>query len=132
MTLKFTHIRLLVSDVQACFLFYRDMLGFDVLWVDEEGNYASFKTGGTVLALNRQQSISEVVGTTDKPSYVECQDKVALIFAVDDVDAALHQLRDRGVTFITEPLNRPAWGIRTVHFRDPDGNLIEINSSLQS
>lgn len=132
MALRFTHTRLLVSDVEACFLFYRDKLGLDVLWADDEGNYASFKTGDVVLALNRRQSMAEAVGTVGKPSSVECQDRVALIFAVDDVDAAYEELGDRGVTFVTEPLDRPDWGIRTAHLRDPDGNLIEMNSPLQS
>jgi lactoylglutathione lyase len=130
MTLKFTHARLLVSDVQVCLHFYRDVLGFEVLWADEEGNYVSFNTGDVVLALNRQDSMAVAVGTANKPTTAECQDKVALIMAVEDIDAVYRQLRERGVTFVTDPLDRPNWGIRTAHFRDPDGNLIEINSSL--
>ena len=130
MKLKFTHTRLLVSDVQACLHFYRDVLGFEVLWTDEEGNYASFKTGDVVLALNRQDSMAAAVGTADKPPSAACQDKVALIMAVEDMDAVYRQLRERGVTFVTDPLDRPNWGLRTAHFRDPDGNLIEINSSI--
>jgi lactoylglutathione lyase len=74
--------------------------------------------------------MAAAVGTADKPTSVECQDKVALIMAVEDMDAVYRQLRERGVIFITEPLDRQNWGIRTAHFRDPDGNLIEINSSL--
>ncbi|MFQ5891377.1 MAG: VOC family protein [Candidatus Methanofastidiosia archaeon] len=132
MTFKFTHIRLLVSDLKACFLFYRDVLGFDVLWGDEKSNYASFKTGHTALALFKQQLMAEAAGSADKPSYANCQDRIALIFAVDDVDEVYQQLKDRGVTFITEPLDHPDWGIRTAHFRDPDGNLIEIYSDLNS
>ena len=130
MTLKFTHTRLLVSDVQACLHFYRDVLGFEVLWADEEGNYVSFKTGDVVLALNRQDSMAAAVGTANMPTSAECQDKVALIMAVKDMDVVYRQLGERGVTFITGPLDRPNWGIRTAHFRDPDGNLIEINSAL--
>jgi lactoylglutathione lyase len=132
MALRFTHTRLLVSDVEACYLFYRDKLGLDVLWADNEGNYASFKTGDVVLALNKQRSMAEAVGTVGKPPSVECQDRVALIFAVDDVDAVYGELGGRGVTFVTEPLDHPDWGIRTAHLRDPDGNLIEMNSPLQS
>jgi len=33
--------------------------------------------------------------------------------------------------FETEPTDRSVWGIRTAHFRDPDGNLIEINHALK-
>ena len=128
--LKLTHIRLLVSDVQAGQAFYRDVLGLDVLWADEDGHYASFKTGDVVLALNRKQAMAEAIGNAGEPSRAEGPDPVALIFAVDDVDVAYRELIDRGVALVTRPLDRPHWGIRTAHFRDPDGNLIEINHPL--
>ena len=128
-TFAFTHVRLLVSDLKACFRFYRDVLEFDVLWGDEEGSYASFKTDRTILALFKRQAMAEVIGSADKPSHVDCQDRVALIF---EVDVAYQQLRDKGITFVTEPLDRPDWGIRTAHFRDPDGNLIEIYNNLDA
>ena len=69
--LKFTHVRLLISDVKACLHFYRDVPGFEVLWADEEGNYVSFKTWEVVLALNRQDSMAAVVGTAYKPPSAE-------------------------------------------------------------
>jgi catechol 2,3-dioxygenase-like lactoylglutathione lyase family enzyme len=59
-------------------------------------------------------------------------DRSALIFAVDSVDRVCDELRDKGVSLETEPQDRPVWGVRTAHFRDPDGNLIEINTELQS
>jgi lactoylglutathione lyase len=129
---KFTHVRLLVSDVQACLLFYRDALGLDVLWADEDGHYVSFKTGDIVLALNRKQAMAEVVGSTNRAARADSQDPIALILAVDDVDAAHQELMGKGITFVTQPMDRPHWGIRTAHFRDPDGNLIEINNPLRS
>jgi catechol 2,3-dioxygenase-like lactoylglutathione lyase family enzyme len=58
-TPKLTRVRLLVSDVQACFHLYRDVQGFEVLWADEEGNYVSFKTGDVLLTLNRQDSMTD-------------------------------------------------------------------------
>jgi catechol 2,3-dioxygenase-like lactoylglutathione lyase family enzyme len=131
-TFGFTHVRLLVSDLKACFRFYRDVLEFDVLWGDDEGSYASFKTDRTILALFKRQAMAEAIGSADKPSHVDCQDRVALIFEVDDVDVAYQRLRDTGITFLTEPLDRPDWGIRAAHFRDPDGNLIEIYNNLDA
>lgn len=132
MTLKLTHIRLLVSDVPACMRFYRDVLRFDVLWDDGEGNYVSFKTGDVVLALNKKQSMATALGTTEKPASAECQDKVALILAVEDLDLVYQQLKAEDVQFITEPIDHPDWGIRTAHLRDPEGNLIEINCPLET
>ena len=54
----------------------------------------------------------------------------ALVFFVGDVDVACFKLKKRGVAFVTEPFDRPDWGIRVAHFRDPNGNLIEINGEL--
>jgi catechol 2,3-dioxygenase-like lactoylglutathione lyase family enzyme len=48
------------------------------------------------------------------------------------VDEAYRQLQARGVAFVTIPQSREEWGIRTAHFRDPDGNLLEIYSSLRA
>jgi lactoylglutathione lyase len=129
---KFTHIRLLVSDVQACLSFYRDVLGIEVLWADEDGHYVSFKTGDIVLALNRKQAMAEVVGSANRAARADSQDPIALILAVDDVDVAYRELTAKGIAFVTQPMDRPHWGIRTAHFRDPDGNLIEINEPLRA
>jgi hypothetical protein len=49
---------------------------------------------------------------------------------VEDLDATVKKLRERGAQFVTEPKDQPNWGIRTAHLRDPDGNLIEINSPM--
>jgi hypothetical protein len=39
-------------------------------------------------------------------------------------------LKARGAQFVADLTDRPDWGIRTAHLRDPDGNLIELNSPL--
>ncbi len=131
MNLQSIHPRRLVVDFRACFLFYRDVLGLPVTWGDANGDYASYRVGDAELALFKRPLMAEAVGTAAKPAQAECQDRVAQIFQVDDVDEAYRRLRDKGVTFINAPTDRPAWGIRAAHFRDPDGNLLEIYTDLQ-
>ena len=58
-------------------------------------------------------------------------DAVVLVLASDNVDADVERLRAIGVPVVTEPADRPDWGIRTAHFRDPSGNLIEIYTALE-
>ena len=130
-TLTFTHTRLLVSDYQECFHFYRDVLEFNVGWGDEESNYADFETGEATLALFDRDAMADAVGATEKPSNLHQQDEVALIFRVESVDETCRELQEK-IEFVTEPHDRPDWGIRVAHFRDPDGNLIEINRSLKT
>jgi predicted enzyme related to lactoylglutathione lyase len=70
------------------------------------------------------------MGTADLPVFAKMQDKVCLVFAIDDVDAACMQLKKLGIQLTAEPTDHKDWGIRAAHFRDPDGNLIEINQPL--
>jgi len=130
MAARMTHMRLLVPDVKACIEFYRDRIGLEVLWADDEGNYASFKTGDLILALHRQDAMARALGIPERPADAEPHDRVALIFAVPSVDEAYRELVRRGVEGVAAPTDRPDWGIRTAHFRDPAGNLIEINRPL--
>jgi catechol 2,3-dioxygenase-like lactoylglutathione lyase family enzyme len=48
------------------------------------------------------------------------------------VNQAYSDLSGKGVVFITGPHDRPEWGIRVAHFRDPDGTLIEVYQSLSA
>ena len=64
------------------------------------------------------------------PAPVHCQDRVSLVFEVDDVDAVHLDLTIRGITFINKPCDRPEWSTRSCLLRDPDGTLIELYSPL--
>ncbi len=129
--MKLTHVRLLVNDFDACFRFYRDMMGFQVQWGAEGSGYADFRgRGEAMVALFSRQEMAETLGEAVLPSELSCQDRAMLIFEAADLDSTVEALRARGVQFVTELQERPDWGIRTVHLRDPDGNLIEINSPL--
>ena len=129
---RFTHTRLLVVDFKACFRFYRDIMGFEVFWGDENGSYADFEAGETDLALFKREAMAQAVSADHLPLRHDSQDDVCLIFAVEDVDRAADDLKRKGVQFVTEPKDYEEWGCRAAHFRDPDGNLIEINGELRS
>jgi catechol 2,3-dioxygenase-like lactoylglutathione lyase family enzyme len=127
---KLTHTRLLVTHFVECVRFYRDVVNLEINWGTEDGNYVSYNTGNTILALFKRHLMAQAVGASDKPAHADCQDRVALIFEVDSVDETYRQLKAKGVQFVTEPTDRPDWGIRAAHFRDPDGNLIEVYTDL--
>lgn len=130
--LKFTHARLLVKNYEECFRFYRDVLGFEVGWGDEKSMYADFKTGGgSVIALFDRTHMAKAIGTDNLPFDSNSMDKLCLIFHVESVDEAYNSLREKGVQFINAPHDRRDWGIRVAHFRDPDGNLIDINEHIE-
>src|SRR5689334_1395268 len=126
--MSFTHTRLLVSNFDACFRFYRDVMGLEVNWGAEGTGYADLKAkDGPSISLFQREDMSEALGTLNLPYENESQDRFALIFETDDLDATITQLRQKGTDLIIQPRDHPDWGIRTAYLRDPDGNLIEIN-----
>jgi lactoylglutathione lyase len=129
------HVRLIVADFEACFRFYRDVLGLRVTWGEEAdgsaSGYASFETSdGASLSLNDQSVFAPIVGFETREAGEAVKDRAALIFEVDDVVADAARLQALGVALETEPTAYPGFGIRAAHLRDPDGNLIEINELL--
>jgi catechol 2,3-dioxygenase-like lactoylglutathione lyase family enzyme len=130
MKLQLTHFRLLVSNYQESFLFYRDILGFTVDWGDENTGYAEFNTGFFKLGIFNKGQMNEVISPPEQSENSHSEDRAVLVFAVDDVDIVHEYLKANNVNIITPPVNRPNWGLRTAHFRDPDGNLLEIYTNL--
>lgn len=129
--MRLTHVRLLVTKFDECLRFYRDVMGFPVAWGEEGGRYADLDAGeGVTLSLFARDAMAEAVGASGLPAEASSQDRVALVFDADDLDGLAQRLRDWEVTLVNEPQDRPEWGIRVIHFRDPDANLIEVNSEL--
>lgn len=129
--MRLSNIRLLVINFDACFKFYKEVLGFKVIWGNEGENYAHFQTGSSgELALFSKDLMAEVVGKKDLPSKANAQDGVVLVFSVDNVDDFYKTKSKGGVKFLNPPEDHPDWGIRTCYARDPDGNLLEFMTEL--
>ena len=114
---------LFVTDLERSKAFYRDTLGFPLAFEDPVS--AFFQMEGTSLGLLTIAGAQDLLTTesvaTQHPSKVSSQ----LVSFVEDVDAAYADLVAKGVEFVRKPEDR-AWGMRTAHFRDPDGNIWEI------
>lgn len=129
-TIQRFHIRLLVTRFRECFRFYRDILALPVRYGDENADYAEFKSGGVHLALFRRHLMAEVLATDGLPAASPAQDTAAIVLRVADAAETYTELTAKGAEFTAPPADRPLWGCRTAHLRDPDGNLIEFNSDL--
>jgi catechol 2,3-dioxygenase-like lactoylglutathione lyase family enzyme len=126
-----SYVRVLVDDFPACFRFYRDTMGFEVLWGDENNVYGEFKVGAeTRLAVTARRVMAEVPGVSGQSGGAG-PERFMLVLEVDDVDAHAAALEGRGAQLAARPVDRPAWTVRTAHLRDPEGNLIEINTPLK-
>lgn len=124
--------RLLVTRFADCLRFYRDQLGFQPTKVVGD-HYANFDVAGeAAFVLMDRGFMARTIGTEALPAQATAQDRTMLVLRVDDVDATLARLRagDPELTVLVEPTDRPEWGptLRSAHLRDPDGNLVELQS----
>jgi len=126
MKLDFT--MLLVKRFDECFLFYRDVLGFKVRWGDIGFSYASFDAGGgTKFSIFRSERFVQKSGISGLP-YASLDH--VMVFETNDLDKKLGDIKKKGGHFLDAPKEYPDWGVKAVHLRDPDGNLIQISSPL--
>ena len=118
---------LFVVDLDRATAFYRDTLGLRIQFQDQNSTGVEFET--TLLILlniaGAQDLLSPDAVTGQRSGGANFQ----LVAFVDDVDAFYTDLTDRGVEFVRPPIDRP-WGMRTAHFKDPEGNIWEIAQSL--
>jgi catechol 2,3-dioxygenase-like lactoylglutathione lyase family enzyme len=109
-----------VADVEAAIRFYGETLGLELQERRDdlpENREAEFKAGqGTLL-------VYESVGAGKSRHTVAG-------FRVDDVDATVATLRERGVEFeeYDLPEIKTEGDVRAAWCRDPDGNLLAIES----
>ena len=125
------HTRLLVDDFAGCFRFYRDLMGLQVTFGNEDAGYADFRAGDTAFSLFLRAEMEQVTGRVDEMPGDQVRDQVVLVFGVEGLESLVTELSRKGANFVTTVQPRPEWGIRTAHLRDPSGHLIELNEPLK-
>ncbi len=127
--LQFARVRLLVKEFDRSWRFYRDILGLTPAAGHGHPPYGEFVwKGRPFVALFDRSLMANAVGLKPGRYPPSSVGRSALIFEVKDVDGVAKRLRQRRVKLLQGPTDRPVWGIRTAHLRDPDGYLIEIYS----
>ena len=115
------HARVVADNFPATVRFYTDLLGAEPERLVPEFEYASFgQAGETVLAIlgRRAAEAAVPVGSGDGG--------VLLVLPVDDVDDVVAGQPAGAV--VSAPADRPGWGIRSAYLRDPEGNLVEVQT----
>jgi lactoylglutathione lyase len=120
---------LFVADLNRAKAFYQDTIGLGLAFEDEAS--AAFNLEGILLLLlthgGAQDLLSNEAVAVSRPAGATSQ----LVSFVADVDAVYTELAARGVEFVREPIDRE-WGMRTAHFKDPDGNIWELAQTLET
>ena len=122
------YIRILTDNFISMKNFYVDILGLQARFnVDEV--YEEFDNEGARLSIYERSFFSNALNN----SFIAQSEpgNFVLIFQVENVDLKFKELKVKGVKILAEPVDRPQWMIRTVHLKDPDGNLIELNQALE-
>lgn len=127
--------RLLVRDFDTAVAFYtgvlRELVGVEPVRVVPQASYANWDVNGeAALALFSRKAIAAAVGTADLPDGPVTRDSSMLVLRVDDVDRAVECFTRHGAVLVAKPQERPEWGpgLRTAHLRDPEDNLVELQS----
>ena len=113
-----------VRDMAAMRRFYEDILAFPLLRELSPG-WIEYQLGGNTLALARPSLTARDAPTPAGSASLQ------LAFKVDapDVDRCAAELVRQGVDIVSPPTDRP-FGHRTLFFRDPDGNLLEVYAEI--
>jgi catechol 2,3-dioxygenase-like lactoylglutathione lyase family enzyme len=128
----FSHLRLCVTDFASTVRFYHELLGFPMNMPYTDDVYTEINTGAVTLALFNKAMMADVVGAGVLPAKSTAQDNAVIVLMVPNVDQAVAALAEKGLSPIVPPTDRPAWGLRTVHYRDPEGNLVELATDLST
>ena len=118
--------RVVTDDVAGMAAFYARLVGTSVVLNDY---YVEVPTGAVSVGFSKcrftECSRAGDAGKSDVPSGV-----VILDFRVDDVDAEFARIDRLGVAWVLEPTTQP-WGNRSMVFKDPEGNLVNVYSPKQ-
>jgi lactoylglutathione lyase len=111
------------ANLERSITFYRDVIELRVR-IEGDG-YVEFEMDNTKFSLFERSKLPELIGR--QAGEAPCGE---LGFTIDDVDAEAERLKGLGVEILTGPVDR-AWGERTLHIADPDGNIIEFAQKLR-
>jgi catechol 2,3-dioxygenase-like lactoylglutathione lyase family enzyme len=120
------HIVLCVSDVSRTVAFYEQVLGMEAR--QERPGKWSLHFGSNKISLQDARTSPDIARETVPGSGNFC------VLTDEPVEKFADSLRPGGIDIVAGPGDRDgATGtIRSVYFRDPDGNLVEVSNLVTS
>jgi predicted enzyme related to lactoylglutathione lyase len=120
--------RIVTDDVEHLAAFYARLVGVPVALNEYyvEVHAGPMSVGFSKCRFTEYHHCSAADGGTGDGAQDRGPDTI-LDFLVDDVDAEYERIKALGVEWVMPPATQP-WGNRSMIFRDPEGNLINVFS----
>jgi len=113
-----------VRDMGAMRRFYEEILGFPLRRALSP-DWIEYRVGDNTLTLARPRRTAADVPTPRGSASLQLAFKVSAL----EVDQCADELVRQGVELLSPPADQ-AFGHRTLFFRDPDGNLLEMFAEI--
>jgi catechol 2,3-dioxygenase-like lactoylglutathione lyase family enzyme len=113
-----------VRDMAAMRRFYEDVLGFPMVR-ELSPRWREYQVGGNTLAL----AVPSLSGNDAPTPNGSAALQLAFKVSPPEVDQCADELVKQGIALVWPPTNQ-AFGHRTLFFRDPDGNLLEVYAEI--
>ena len=118
--------RIVTDDVEGLAAFYAELLGVPAALNEY---YVEIAAGPASVGFCRRRFTE--YREAGCPAARQGRDGIILDFLVDDVDAEYPRIAALGVDWVMPPTTQP-WGNRSMVFRDPAGNLVNVFSRDRS
>ena len=124
---------ILAGNMELMVHFYTDVLGFRSQW--SGGDFAEFETASGELSFfmySRKEFVKAIGEDYTPPKGINQTYEIAVwLPSYADVDAEYERLSKLGVHFPTGKPVTYSFGIRNFYVADPEGNLLEIGSTVK-
>ena len=122
--MRLVQSRIVTDDVEGLASFYASLLGASVALNEY---YVEVPAGPVTVGFSKRRFTEYREEDHPAGTGPGRRDEVILDFEVPDVDAEYERIAGLGVTVVMPPKTQP-WGSRSMIFRDPGGNLVNVFS----
>jgi predicted enzyme related to lactoylglutathione lyase len=117
--MDFASIRMITDDLEPLVRFYEQVTGMQAARLAPV--FAELQLPSCTIAFGHTQT-AQLFNNSARPAD---NHSVIIEFHVDDVDSEFERLKSFVSDWVQEPTTMP-WGNRSILFRDPDGNLVNL------
>jgi predicted enzyme related to lactoylglutathione lyase len=117
--MDFASIRMISDDLEPVVSFYEQVTGVPAIWPAPV--FAEVQLPSCTIGFGHTQT-AQLFNNSARPGD---NHTVIIEFLVDDVDKEFERLKSLVSEWVQEPTTMP-WGNRSILFRDPDGNLVNL------